>query len=213
MLETYQIKKVSDQFTQEHWDDVPELQLKYFPWDKNGYKPKTTAKIAYNSQGIHVYLKSYEKKIRAVCESINDPVCQDSCMEFFFNPNPEFDDRYMNLEMNPIGTFLLGLGKDRHSRGQLQGLSADIFNIKTSVKKEEKDQYSDDSWSLQYTIPFSFLEKYYGKLDIKSCMAMKGNVYKCGDNTEYPHYACWNLVKSDKPDYHRPESFGQFVLE
>ena len=213
MSETYVIKKVGDHFTEEQWGEIPELQLNNFPWDENGYKPKTIAKIAYNNEGLHVFLKSYEKKIRAVHESINDPVCQDSCMEFFFNPDPTFDDRYMNLEMNPIGTFLLGLGKDRHCRSQLQGLSDDVFNIRTSVNKGKKDQYNDEFWTLQYTIPFSFLERYYGKLDIKPGMVMKGNVYKCGDLTEYPHYACWNLVNSDKPDYHRPESFGQFVLE
>lgn len=213
MSETYMIKRVDDCFTEEQWENVPELSLKYFPWDENGYKPKTSAKIAYNNEGIHVYLKSYETKIRAEYESINDPVCQDSCMEFFFNPNPEKDDRYMNMEMNPIGTFLLGMGKDRYSRGQLQGLSADIFNIKTSVEKGKKDQYKDEFWTLQYTLPFSFLEKYYGKLDIKSGSTMKGNVYKCGDKTDYPHYACWNFVRSDKPDYHRPESFGLFVFE
>lgn len=212
MSKTYVIKKVSNLFTEDLWDGIPELHLEHFPWDENGYKPKTTAKICYNDHGIHVFLKSYEKKIRAVYESINDPVCQDSCMEFFFNPNPKADDRYMNLEMNPIGTFLLGLGKDRHSRSQLQGLSADMFNIRTSVSKEQREHYTEDYWTLKYEIPFSFLEKYYGKLDIKPGMKMRRNVYKCGDSTEYPHYACWNFVGSDNPDYHLPEYFGEFVL-
>jgi hypothetical protein len=213
MSETYVIKKIMEPFTDDVWEQIPTLRVQNFPWDENGYKPETIAKICYRDKAIHVFLKSYEKKIRAVYESINDPVCRDSCMEFFFILNPESDDRYMNMEMNPIGTFLLGFGKDRHSRFKIEGLSPDIFNIKTSVKKDRINQYNGEYWTLQYEIPFSFLEKYYGKTEIRSGKIIKGNVYKCGDDTEYPHYGCWNRVTSEKPDFHRPECFGDFILE
>ena len=138
MSETYVIKKIMEPFTDDVWEQIPTLRAQNFPWDENGYKPETIAKICYSDKAIHVFLKSYEKKIRAVYESINDPVCRDSCMEFFFILNPESDDRYMNMEMNPIGTFLLGFGKDRHSRFKIEGLSPDIFNIKTSVKRPDQ---------------------------------------------------------------------------
>jgi hypothetical protein len=39
-----------------------------------------------------------------------------------------------------------------------------------------------------------------------------GNFYKCGDETEYPHFGCWNLIASPVPDFHRPEYFGEIVL-
>lgn len=60
-----------------------------------------------------VFLISYEKEIMAARENMNDPVCRDSCMEFFLKPNPENDSRYLNFELNPRGTLFLGIGKDR----------------------------------------------------------------------------------------------------
>ena len=42
---------------------------------------------------------------------------------------------------------------------------------------------------------------------------MKGNFYKCGDDTKYPHFGCWNEVVWEEPDFHRPECFGDLILE
>ncbi len=212
MYNSYIIKKVNEISAGIDWEQIPELNVDNFPWDETGYRPKTVAKICYSNKGLHVFLKSYEKNIRAVNNCINDPVCQDSCMEFFFNPNPEKDDRYMNLEMNPIGTFLLGFGKDRHTRGQLKNLNNETFEIKTVVNKENVKCFDEDFWTLEYIIPFSFMEQYYGILEIKPGKKLKGNVYKCGDKTEIPHYGCWNRINWEKPDFHRPDFFGEFIL-
>jgi hypothetical protein len=31
-------------------------------------------------------------------------------------------------------------------------------------------------------------------------------------HTRYPHYGCWNLIGTERPDFHRPEYFGTIVL-
>ena len=41
---------------------------------------------------------------------------------------------------------------------------------------------------------------------------LRGNLYKCGDETDHPHYACFHNIDWAKPDYHRPEFFATFVL-
>ena len=38
-----------------------------------------------------------------------------------------------------------------------------------------------------------------------------GNFYKCGDETEFPHYGMWSEAVSDTPDFHRPECFGRLI--
>ena len=37
----------------------------------------------------------------------------------------------------------------------------------------------------------------------------RANFYKCGDMLSVPHYVTWNPVGTPKPDYHRPEYFGE----
>ena len=41
----------------------------------------------------------------------------------------------------------------------------------------------------------------------------RGNFYKCGDETAIPHYGMWNPVGTENADFHRPEYFGDFVIE
>jgi hypothetical protein len=43
-------------------------------------------------------------------------------------------------------------------------------------------------------------------------LKMTGNFYKCGDALESPHYLCWNHIKTEQPDYHRPEYFGELLF-
>ena len=73
--------------------------------------------------------------------------------------------------------------------------------------------YNGKFWTVEYSIPFSFIEEYFGKLDIRPGFRFKGNFYKCGDETKYTHYGCWNPIKVASPDFHRPEFFGDLVLE
>lgn len=119
----------------------------------------------------------------------------------------------------------------------------EVFGISTSVTKDTADSYNnqpsknkgsskncDDTlskscnnsiksccnskfWTVEYSIPFTFIEKYFGKLDIGPGYRLEGNFYKCGDETKYPHYGCWNPIKISSPDFHRPEFFGDLVLE
>ena len=194
------------------WENVPSLTIGEFPWDENGYKPRTEVRIFYTEKGLRLRFKSYEQKIRAECLNMNDPVYNDSCVEFFFNPDPEHGAKYMNFEINPIGTLRLGFGPNRYSRTLIKNVSPKIFNIKPSLSAETHKDYKGPFWIIEYTVPFIFIEQYYGKLSFQTGKRMKGNFYKCGDKTQFPHYGCWNRIDNPVPDFHRPEFFGDLVL-
>ena len=66
---------------------------------------------------------------------------------------------------------------------------------------EEKSGYFE--WSLTVAIPFEQI----GFIPQKDEM-LEANFYKCGDETVTPHYLSWNLIQSDKPNFHLPEFFG-----
>lgn len=216
MENSYRIKKVPlDQAQSPNvWETVTPVKIGCFPWDTNQYRPEVLAWVFYTETHFHVKFAAYETEIRAVNKNYNDPVCQDSCVEFFMNPNPHKDDRYLNFEVNPMGTMLLGIGKNRFNRSHITNLEDFAsFAIMTSVSEEDVKSYGGDWWSVQYIIPFAFLEKIYGKLNFTSGAKLKANFYKCGDCTAKPHYGCWNRVESPKPDFHRPECFAELLLE
>ncbi len=35
------------------------------------------------------------------------------------------------------------------------------------------------------------------------------NFYKCGDKLRTPHFLSWNKIEIEKPDFHRPDFFGE----
>lgn len=212
-MQTHKVKYIADSKVDSMvWDEISPLLILNFPWDENGYRPRTGVRIFYTESRLHLQFKAYEREIRAECLNMNDPVCTDSCVEFFFNPDPEHDERYMNFEINPIGILLLGIGKDRYSRTQVTDVSPDIFHIKTSVNRESIKNYNGPLWSIEYSIPFTFIEQHYGKQDFAPGKEIKANFYKCGDKTRYPHFGCWNMIENPTPDFHRPEFFGSLIL-
>lgn len=215
MKKVYSIKKLTEDEGVHDivWEKAEKAAIDCYPWDQNGYVPKTYATVMYSKEGFHVFMISYEKEIMATRENMNDPVCRDSCMEFFFNPDPTNDDRYLNFELNPLGTLYLAIGKDRFSRILITDTAPGLFRIRPSVTKKILRSFSGPFWSINFFIPFSFIEKYYGKLNYKSGMKMTGNFYKCAEDTKYPHFGCWSEVKTKTPDFHRPEYFGSLILE
>ena len=117
MAKTYVIKRIdSKDIDSNIWEVIEPAHVDIFSWDENGYRPKTEAKVFYTESAIHIKFKSYEDKIEAVYTNMNDPVYMDSCVEFFINPMPDKDNRYLNFETNCIGVLNLGIGSDRYDR-------------------------------------------------------------------------------------------------
>ncbi|HOJ11246.1 MAG TPA: carbohydrate-binding family 9-like protein [Clostridiales bacterium] len=216
MKKTYTVKKIELNVTpiEKAWDSIEEINIDCFLWEDNGYKPKTMAKLFYTDTHFHILFKSFEKEIKVKYFNMDEDVYKDSCVEFFINPNPDKDDRYFNFEMNAAGTLLLGLGINRHGRKRFViDNFREFFNIKTSVTKENLANYNGEFWTAQYSIPFTFLEEHFGKLNFKPGCRLEANLYKCGDETGFPHYGCWNPITIITPDFHRSEFFGNLVLE
>lgn len=191
---------------------APAVVLDNFPWDAAGYCPYSEAKLLYSSTAFYVLMRTFDDFLKAELTNHNDPVCQDSCLEFFLNPVPDRDQRYLNFEMNALGTILLGVGTNRHGRTLVDPATYHHFQVECSLDTASVRSYYGQGWSIRYQIPFAFLERIYGPLSLGPGSQMQGNFYKCGDGTPYPHYGCWNPIGTTKPDFHRPEYFGTLVL-
>jgi hypothetical protein len=195
------------------WESIPVLKIGCYPWDTTGYTPEVEVKLFYTEYHLHLLFKVWEEKTRATFINTNDDVYKDSCVEFFFKPDYQEDDKYFNFEMNPFGTLLIGLGKDRSTRKRLHDIDTSIFNIFTSINSENIKEYNKEFWFVEYSIPFSFIERYFKGISIGDNLKYSGNFYKCGDAMEHPHYGCWSLIHSSEPDFHKPEYFGTLILQ
>lgn len=168
------------------------------------YRPVAYAKLVLvEGEGFALQMTCYEKAPLARYTAFNSPVWTDSCLEFFASFNNE-SKLYCNLEMNSAGAFLMGIRESREKKRD----AADIVTL-PPVKCIKNGGF----WRVEYMLSFDMLDKLFGKVDYVSGYTFKGNFYKCGDETEIPHFGMWHEIETEKPDFHRPEYFGELVIE
>lgn len=189
------------------WQDVPAASIDVRPWEAGGPLPPAEAKVVFAGDRFLVQLKSWEQNLAVATHTHNGVVWLDSCIEFFLNPAPDRDHRYLNFEVNAEGVMLLGLGDGRHDR-ELLDFDPAMFEIRADVPALGAAAWQKPFYSMEFAIPVAFLESIYGPLALGAGSLMAGNFQKCGEHTANPHYGCWNPIGSAQPDFHRPEFFG-----
>jgi len=146
-----------------------------------------------------------EPQVRAVNTGFNSAVWEDSCVEFFLALDG--DPNYYNFEFSAIGTVLGGYGPDRNKRQQLPEILLEQVQTMPSLGNEIIENLAGDiQWELDIVIPVSVL--IHNDLEDLAGMKARANFYKCGDGLKKPHFLSWKPVATDKPDFHRPDFFG-----
>lgn len=195
---TYTVKRM----TTLDWDAVPAVTLTHQRW----LPPcdiAAKAQACHDGERLYVRMEARERDIRATLTGPLEPVCQDSCLEFFFAPDPA-DGRYLNFEWNPLGTLFFGFGLGRGSRVRQAPEDAQAL-------LSPRPFTTAQGWGIEFGIPASLIRLYWPGFTLSGEAA--GNFYKCGDCTATPHYLAWAPLSSDAPDFHRRGDFGKLIFE
>lgn len=182
------------------WNDIPELEAGHALWLPS-FGIRAFGQICYCADCLFVRLRAAEKEIRAEYTAPGSPFHQDSCLEFFFMR--EGAGRYFNFEINPNGCLHIGYGAGRENRTVVYPSDTDSFAVRTAR--------TPDGWDTSYRIPLAFLRRFEPDFAFIGCL--RANVYKCGDLTAHEHYLSWSPVRSETPDFHRPQDFGRMTFE
>lgn len=172
------------------------------------YCPESSFQIARSQDAFYINFFVEELNIRALYMNDQDPVWEDSCVEFFCQE--ENSDTYMNFEFNCIGTCVATTRKRRDidivpfSKNQMKQIER--FSSLYRQPFYEKDGVS--YWELTVKIPFKLLGINPNELP----EFLLGNFYKCADGTSTPHYVSWNPISTKTPNFHCPEFFGKLGL-
>ncbi|NOY08582.1 MAG: hypothetical protein GXP33_07045 [Spirochaetes bacterium] len=201
---------------------VPETyRIGEVSWARYPYRPDAVFKIAGTDDGLVLRYKVSEDSIRAVNNKTNEPVYEDSCVEFFFS---EDGKHYYNFEFNCIGTALIGYGSSRENREWIEPeLIEKILRFPSLGREPFTEKKGSVTWQLSVYIPFTFFKKmhlakkYISERDLSAAGGDAGhfraNFYKCGDKLSTPHFVSWNRILTEKPDFHRPDYFGDLIFE
>ena len=187
------------------WDQVDILPIDLVQFGESA-PIKAQAQICYDDTALYIRQTAVEEHIRA---EETDPLgapCEDSCLEFFFSPIWG-DSRYFNIEYNPNGCIYLGLGDKVDGKVCLYRLINDNVLFDPIINRTE------DGWSVEYSIPFTFIRHFFPEFDPVSGYQMRANCYKCGDKTVKRHYFAWNPLDPGLKTFHSPECFGTMIFE
>ncbi|MCM3631108.1 carbohydrate-binding family 9-like protein [Paenibacillus glycanilyticus] len=199
-------------FTDKEWRQLQPAEVGYQQWLQVEQPPETEVRGAYDEVALHLQFRVYEEAPIMRHRQHGDPVYQDSCVEFFLQPLPTRDERYLNFELNAAGVLLLEIGEPGQKRKRILPEATSQFGIRTALglwNPECRRMY----WELNLRVPFAFLKYWFPDFKAEPGTVMKGNFYKCGDLTPAPHYLSWSPVQSDTPNFHRSDSFGTLVLK
>lgn len=183
--------------------------LAYVNWPELfPYKPITVFNIARDHEKLYVNYFVRGNCLKAEYENDLSPVWTDSCVEFFVKV-PQ-DDRYFNFEFNCIGTCYAA---KRVNREDFTLLSVDELNqierYPNLGRKPFIEMQGLFTWDLLVAIPLHLIGLDSENLPEK----ITGNFYKCADQTALPHYLSWAPIDTPKPDFHRPEFFGEIYFK
>jgi len=184
-------------------------EVNHLNWKDFPYKPDVKLRIAHT--GNEIWLKFYiqEKYIMAQETSTNGDVYKDSTVEFFISTDGK---NYYNFEFSCIGTIHLAYGAQRENRKHIAPEIAEQIQIHSSLGNQPfNEKKGDFKWDMLIRIPKECF--IFGQPTTFEGLEASANFYKCGDGTSAPHYISWRPIKSENPDYHRPEFFDNIVFE
>ncbi len=179
-------------------------------WPEYNYRPEVQFRMAYTNSDFLLQYRVKEQSVRAVAAGDNGEVWKDSCVEFFLTPAD--DGIYYNFEFNCAGACLLAAGASRNGRETAPlGTIAPIRRQPSLGRHPFGERKGDTEWNLALVIPYTCLFKHPGYSPAGK--TIRANFYKCGDDLTVPHFLSWDPIKTEKPDFHRPEFFGTVKFE
>lgn len=184
---------------------IPMCGINSFHWEKDGYsRPNSTVRFcAVKGMGFFAYLETDEEPILARYFDRDDPVYTDSCLEVFLAPVSGRDE-YINFEINPNGAYLSQFGRERNGRVFIKELTDEVPQVHA--------QRLEKGWCAELFIPEILISALYGCDFSVSAGEIRGNFYKCADDSPTPHYAALFPVDSAALGFHNPEKFGTIKI-
>lgn len=171
--------------------------------NQNIILPSVTADIDIRKEyfSVHFTVEEPADCFRAEVKEDNGRSWEDSCVEIFLQ-NPANPEEYFNFETTSRGYLLAAHGKDRYNREILPQQAIDSI-----LRTKEVASVAGNliCWGMTVQIPASIfgLQSFDGHV-------LRGNLYKCADKAKIPHYLSAFPIKTEKPDFHRPEFFREF---
>ena len=176
-------------------------------WPEFSAQCEAGVELSHSSDMLHIHYMVDEAAVVARCTADGQNVWEDSCVEFFFDP--EGKGEYYNLECSCTGWIYLCKGTGRCGRIPLDDTALKSIKRRCTLPQEAFGLLEERTqWELWLDVPASVfgLESFEG-------LRARGNFYKCADASPFRHYLSYAPIATPKPDFHRPEFFETILFD
>jgi len=192
------------------WAEAETFAVRHFHEKSSNHHPKVEGKMLYADNGVYVIFKVDDRYVISKHTQYQDPVCRDSCVEFFVQPKP--GKGYFNFEVNCGGTLLLQYHeRDANAKDvevSVSSQNAQGIRIYHSMPETVVPEAAEaTTWRIEYFVPFSVFERHVGPLGSVPGQAWRANFYKCADQSSHPHWGAWAPI-DEELSFHQPKFFG-----
>lgn len=169
------------------------------------YAPQVEFRMFHTGEWLLLRFDVAEQYTMARVTQDNGRSWTDSCVELFISPDGK---EYYNFETTCAGRLLLAWHRSRHEAEQAPQEVLQAVKRFTSLPFGQtfEERVGDNRWSLTLAIPPRALFRH--ALNDWSGLQASANLYKCGDELSQPHFLSWSPIRTEKPDFHRPEFFA-----
>ncbi|MCQ2378636.1 MAG: carbohydrate-binding family 9-like protein [Victivallaceae bacterium] len=193
------------------WRNAEEISLENRIGDDSGHRPGVRVKMLYDDKAIAGIFRVEDRYVVGRTTGDQQPVCQDSCVEFFVHPAG--DPRYYNFEMSCTGNLLLYHITD--CRGEIfdkmPQRELDRIVRKSSLPRRVEPEIADPvTWEMSFYIPVDFFVRNSRISPALAGQVWRANFTKCADDSSHPHWLTW--VPLSRRDFHLPLEFGEIIF-
>jgi hypothetical protein len=202
--------RIDGNWDKKAWQASDILRIEHPMGDIPKFTPVVEARMAYDRDNAYVIFRVKDRFVRSVIQEKNGNVSGDSCVEFFFAPDPAKPLCYFNLEINAGGTPLIFyITKPMSGLTQLSPEEIDLIEIAHSMPRIVYPEVEEPvTWTIECRIPYALLDKYATVARPSSGVTWMANFYKTGSRTSSPNYLTWSPVSYARPNFHLPAQFG-----
>lgn len=206
-------------------NQIPFQKIDVVDWPEvASYCPEVSFRIMHSEAEIYLQYVVRQEEVRAVYDyDFGGKPYTDDCVEFFMVPS-DTESSYYNLELNCIGHGTFNHGPQRQGRvhcddsviSQIRRrstLGSEAFGTKRLSSETAGAGSGVGEWRITIAVPKKLYSLADPELKPFSGRTVKANFYKCGDDTTRPHFISWNPIDIEKPDFHRPDHFGELSFE
>lgn len=193
------------------FDSLQKERIAVCDWpEAASYVPDARFAIFHDGENIYIRYSVDEQGTKAEVTTPGGPVYKDSCLECFLLPVAG-DSLYYNFEVNCIGTVDFSCRRSRTESTRADDVQRAFVKTESSLGTESFTEKKCEP----YTLTVIINRKAFFRHDIDSFRGkeFKMNVYKCGDDLKVPHFVSWQPIKTEKPDFHRPDFFVPVKFE